>query len=152
MDVLLSIKPKYVKSIIEGDKRYEFRKTIFKNREINRIYIYSSSPVKKIVGSFEIGGILEDHPDDLWDTVKEFAGIDNRDFFAYFEGKSRAFAIEIQNLQEFNDPIDPYETIQGLYRRSHIAIWMGKNVQQSPDDASTATKAMLHYRLRELPN
>jgi predicted transcriptional regulator len=114
MDVLLSIKPKYVKSILDGEKRYEFRKTIFKNREINRIYIYSSSPVKKIVGTFEIGGILEGQPVDLWDTVKEFAGIDNRDFFAYFEGKSRAFAIEIQNLQEFHDPIDPYETMPGF--------------------------------------
>jgi type I restriction enzyme, S subunit len=114
MDVLLSIKPKYVKSILKGVKRYEFRKTIFKNREINRIYIYSSSPVKKIVGTFEIGGILEDHPVDLWDTVKEYAGIDDRDFFAYFEGKSRAFAIEIQNLLELPDPIDPYETMPGF--------------------------------------
>jgi len=114
MDVLLSIKPKYVKSIIEREKRYEFRKSIFKNRKINRIYIYSSSPVKKIVGTFEIGRILEDHPNDLWDMVREFAGIDNRDFFAYFEGKSRAFAIEIQNLQEFNNPIDPYETMPGF--------------------------------------
>ena len=114
MDILLSIKPKYVKSIIAGEKRYEFRKTIFKSREINRIYIYSSSPVKKIVGTFKIGEILEDHPNNLWDMVKEFAGIDNRDFFAYFEGKSRAFAIEIQNLQEFNDPIDPYETMPGF--------------------------------------
>ncbi len=114
MDVLLSIKPKYVRSIIEGGKRYEFRKTIFKNREIDLIYIYSSSPVKKIIGSFEVGGILEDHPRELWDNVKEYAGIDDRDFFSYFEGKSRAFAIEIQNLQEFNDPIDPYETIPGF--------------------------------------
>jgi type I restriction enzyme S subunit len=114
MYVLLSIKPKYVKSIIEGDKRYEFRKKIFKNREINRIYIYSSSPVKKIAGTFEIGGILEDHPCDLWDMVKEFAGIDNRDFFAYFEGKSQAFAIKIQNLREFSEPIDPYETMPGF--------------------------------------
>ena len=114
MDVLLSIKPKYVKSIIEGEKRYEFRKTIFKNREINRIYIYSSSPVKKIVASFVIGDILEDHPSDLWDAVKEYAGIDYRDFVAYFEGKTRAFAIEIQNLLELPDPIDPYETIPGF--------------------------------------
>ena len=114
MDVLLSIKPKYVKSIIELEKRYEFRKTIFKNREINRIYIYSSSPVKKIVGTFEIGGILEDHPNYLWDMVKEYAGINDRDFFSYFEGKSRAFAIEIQNLQRFNDPIDPYEKMPGF--------------------------------------
>jgi type I restriction enzyme S subunit len=114
MDVLLSIKPKYVKSILEGGKRYEFRKTIFKNREINRIYIYSSSPVKKIVASFVIGDILEDHPSDLWDTVKEYAGIDYRDFFAYFEGKSRAYAIEIQNLKIFDDPIDPCETMTGF--------------------------------------
>jgi type I restriction enzyme S subunit len=114
MDVLLSIKPKYVKSILEGGKRYEFRKTIFKNREINRIYIYSSSPVKKIVASFVIGDILEDCPSDLWDTVKEHAGIDYLDFFAYFEGKSRAFAIEIQNLRELTDPIDPYETMPGF--------------------------------------
>jgi type I restriction enzyme S subunit len=114
MDVLLSIKPKYVKSILEGEKRYEFRKTIFKNREINRIYIYSSSPVKKIVASFVIGDILEDCPSDLWDTVKEYAGINDRDFFAYFEGKSRAFAIEIHNLRELPDPIDPYETMSGF--------------------------------------
>jgi type I restriction enzyme S subunit len=114
MDVLLSIKPKYVTSILEGGKRYEFRKTIFKNREINRIYIYSSSPVKKIVASFVIGDILEDHPSDLWDTVKEYAGINDRDFFTYFEGKSRAFAIEIQNLRELPDPIDPYETMPGF--------------------------------------
>ena len=114
MDVLLSIKPKHVKSIIMGEKRYEFRKTIFKNREINRIYIYSSSPVKKIVGTFEIGAILEDHPVNLWANVKEYAGINDRDFFSYFEGKSRAFAIEIQNLQEFPDPIDPYKTMTGF--------------------------------------
>jgi type I restriction enzyme S subunit len=114
MDILLSIKPQYVKSIIDGEKRYEFRKTIFKNREINRIFIYSSSPVKKIVGTFEIGGILEDHPANLWDNVKEYAGISNREYFSYFAGKSRAFAIEIQNLQEFNGPINPYETMPGF--------------------------------------
>jgi predicted transcriptional regulator len=66
------------------------------------------------VGAFEIGGILEDHPVDLWENVKEYAGINDRDFFAYFEGKSRAFAIEIQNLQEFNAPINPYETMPGF--------------------------------------
>ena len=66
MDVLLSIKPRYVKSIIEGEKWYEFRKTIFKNRGINRIYTDSSSPVKKIVGTFEVGEILEDNPGHLW--------------------------------------------------------------------------------------
>jgi len=114
MDVLLSIKPKYVKSIFYGEKRYEFRKAIFKHRDIDRIYIYSSSPVKKIVATFEIGRIIENHPNDLWENVKDYAGIDDQDFFAYFKGKSKAFAIEIKNLREFEMPIDPRATIFGF--------------------------------------
>ena len=114
MDVLLSIKPKYVKSILSGDKRYEFRRTIFRNRGINRIFIYSSSPVKKIVGFFEVGVILEDHPVDLWVRVREDAGIYEWDFFSYFAGKSRGFAIEIRNLREFPAPVDPWETVPGF--------------------------------------
>ncbi len=114
MDVLLSIKPKYVKSIIDGRKRYEFRKRIFREPSVSRIYIYASSPVKKIVGSFEVGKILEDRPADLWENVKDYAGIDDRDFFSYFVGKSRAFAIEIKDFQEFSEPIDPKVTIPGF--------------------------------------
>lgn len=132
MDVLLSIKPKFVKSILEGEKRYEFRKRIFKNREISRIYIYSSSPVKKIVGTFDIGGILEDHPVDLWDNVKECAGINNHDFFSYFKGKSRAFAIEIQNLQEFSDPIDPYEVMPGFVPPQSYCYMDGEKCPPAP--------------------
>jgi predicted transcriptional regulator len=114
MDVLLSIKPKYVKSIINGEKRYEFRKTIFKKRDINQIYIYSSHPVKKIVATFEIGDILEDHPIALWENVKDYAGIGNQVFFSYFKGKSKAFAIKIHNLQEFDIPIDPWTKMRGF--------------------------------------
>ena len=114
MDVLLSIKPKYVKSIIEREKRYEFRKTIFKNREINRVFIYSSAPVKKIVAYFEISDILEDHPALLWKSVKNYAGIDDRYFFSYFAGRTRGYAIEIKNVQEFDDPIDPRAAIPGF--------------------------------------
>ncbi|MDD4484964.1 MAG: ASCH domain-containing protein [Methanoregula sp.] len=114
MDVLLSIKPRYVKSIIDGEKRYEFRKSVFKHPDISRVYIYASSPVKKIVGSFEVGKILEDRPVDLWENVKEHAGIDDRDFFSYFAGKSWAFAIEIRDLREFSEPIDPRETRPGF--------------------------------------
>ena len=111
MDVLLSIKPRYVKSIIDGEKRYEFRKKVFRSPSVSRVLIYSSSPVKKIVASFEVGKILEDRPENLWENVKDYAGIDDRDFFEYFAGKTRAFAIEILDLQEFAEPIDPRDAM-----------------------------------------
>lgn len=114
MDVILSIKPKYVQSIIKGDKRYEFRKAIFKNRTIGRVFIYSSAPVKRIVALFEIGTILEDHPAALWDSVRDYAGIDDREFFSYFAGKTRGYAIGIENVQEFDVPIDPRVSIPGF--------------------------------------
>ena len=113
-DVILSIKPKYVQSILSGEKRYEFRKAIFKNRTIDRVFIYSSAPVKRIVALFEIGTILEDHPAVLWDSMREYAGIDAREFFSYFAGKSRGYAIGIENVQEFDEPIDPRVSIPGF--------------------------------------
>jgi len=114
MDVILSIKPKYVRAIIEGDKRYEFRKAIFRNRSVNRVFIYSSAPVQRIVALFEISTILEDHPAALWDMVRDHAGINDAEFFSYFAGKSRGYAIGISNLQEFDEPIDPKAMIPGF--------------------------------------
>ena len=62
MKVLLSIKPEYVEKIFSKEKKYEFRKSIFKNPNIKSIIIYSSSPVKKVVGEFEIENIIQDTP------------------------------------------------------------------------------------------
>jgi len=53
MNVLLSIKPKYVDLILNGEKKYEFRRKIFRN-ETNKVYVYCTSPVKKIVAYFTI--------------------------------------------------------------------------------------------------
>jgi type I restriction enzyme S subunit len=114
MDVLLSVKPKYVTSIMEGHKRYEFRKAIFRNRSVNRIFIYSSAPVQRIVASFEIGTIIEDNPSVLWNRVRDYAGIDDAEFFSYFAGRSRGYAIGIENLREFDEPIDPKAVIPGF--------------------------------------
>ena len=106
MNVLLSIKPKYASQIIEGNKKYEFRKSVFKNRDLDMVYIYSSSPVKRIVGAFSIKNILEKHPEQLWGECKDFSGIDEGDFFDYFRGKNKGFAIEIGDVEVF-DPINP---------------------------------------------
>lgn len=49
MDIILSIKPKYAYLILSGEKTIEVRK-VFPKKEIERIYLYSSSPVQKVVG------------------------------------------------------------------------------------------------------
>ena len=112
MNVLLSIKPNYVKEIINGNKRYEFRKTIFNNhRNVAKVFIYSTSPQKKIVGYFKIGKIVKDAPEELWKKYNNRSGMDEDDFFRYFNGYNEGFAIKIKSLLIFEVFIDPEELI-----------------------------------------
>lgn len=106
--VLLSIKPKYVKAILDGTKQYEFRKKIFRERSQGTVFIYSSSPEKKIVARFRIGEIVQGSPDYLWEEFWNVSGISESDFFEYFAGKETGFAIRIDELEKFLEPVDPY--------------------------------------------
>ena len=93
MSVLLSIKPKYVEQIENGSKLYEFRRVIFK-QDIDEIYVYATAPIKQIVGKICIDEIIEDTPKNLWGNFKQNAGINKKDFFEYFSGKEKGYAIK----------------------------------------------------------
>ncbi len=114
MNVLLSVKPKYAEKILDGKKKYEFRRSIFKRQNIEKVYIYSSSPVSKIIAAFEIERILTDSPEKIWELCHKYAGILENDFFSYFENSDIAYAIEIDNVNSFPVPIDPYDVIEGF--------------------------------------
>lgn len=116
MNVLLSIKPEYVKEIKKGAKKYEFRKSFFRDIDnFERVFIYSSSPVKKIIGSFSPGQIVEEHPIKLWEQFHDVAGITKENFFKYFENREKGFAISIENLEIFKKPVDPLKIKQDFF-------------------------------------
>lgn len=112
--ILMSIKPKYVKEILNGNKQYEFRKQIFRDQSMDNIFIYASSPMKKIVACFRLGEIVEGHPNYLWEQFWDVSGINKREFFKYFAGKETGFAIRINELKQFRTPIDPYEVFENF--------------------------------------
>jgi len=107
MDVLLSIKPKFAESIINGKKKYEFRKKTFSKKNIGRVYVYSTTPIKKIVGTFKINNIIADRPSTLWHRLKDDAGISEEEFFDYFKNGEFGFAFEIVDVEKFETPVDP---------------------------------------------
>jgi len=99
MKILLSIKPEYVDKILTGEKKYEFRRKIFK-KDVKHVYVYSTTPVQRITISFKIETIIEDKPEILWDKYKEYAGISEEDFFKYFQNCNTGYAILISNVKE----------------------------------------------------
>ncbi len=105
MKVLLSIKPEYAEKILDGSKKFEFRKGIFKNEKITTVVIYATMPIGKIVGEFQVDSVLSGSPDDVWAETKKFAGITKEFFDMYYEGREKAFAIKIGSVDKFDAPL-----------------------------------------------
>ena len=114
MKALLSIKPEFVDKIFSGEKLFEYRKAVFKRPGVQSVVIYSTMPEGKIVGEFTIGGILAQKPEELWAETKGASGISKQFFDEYFSGRDVAYAIKIQDLKRYPEPINPYEKERGF--------------------------------------
>ena len=100
---LMSIRPEYVDAIISGAKTVEFRKQRLAP-EVQRVVIYATSPIKAVVGEFEITSQVSRSPTGLWQEFKLVSGIDRRRFFEYFRGRSNGVGIVIGNVTTYVPP------------------------------------------------
>ena len=101
--MLLSIKPRYAKVILEGKKQYEFRKSRPKDG-VDRIIFYASSPQKEVVGEATIDKILEGTPKEIWEIAKTAAGITKKFYFSYYAGKDKAIAYKLKDVVIYENP------------------------------------------------
>ena len=103
MKVILSIKPEFAEKIFNGSKKYEFRRSIFKDPTVNKIIVYASAPISKIIGEFEIDKILRSELASLWSKTKEYSGISEEYYLKYFEGKKEGYALKIKKTHKYED-------------------------------------------------
>jgi len=108
----MSIKPCFCDSIFKGLKLYEYRKKVFKLSDVEKVYVYASKPISKIVGYFTIKRIIEDTPLMIWNMTHEHGGITKKQFQEYFQGHTVAHAIEIDEVVKLDTPIDPKQVIK----------------------------------------
>ena len=47
-------------------------------------------------------------------TINEFSGLEEKEFFDFFENIEKGFAIEIKSMEKFEDPVDPAKLIPGF--------------------------------------
>lgn len=106
MKILLSIKPQYADKIFSGVKRYEFRKAVHKNPNVNTVVVYATKPIGKVVGEFTVVSIHEDSPRRLWRKTKSASGISEGFFKEYFDGRNVGFAIEVGKTRLYSKPLE----------------------------------------------
>jgi len=114
MKVLLSIKPEFANKILNGEKKFEFRKSLFKRNGIKTVLIYATMPVGKVVGEFDIDLIISDSPQEVWHETGEFSGITKSFFDSYFANKETAYAIKVKQIREYDTPQDLNDIKIGL--------------------------------------
>jgi len=107
--VLLSINPVYAYKIFNGEKKFEFRRRIFKRKNVKTIILYSTCPICKITGRASIERIVTDTTEALWLQCAPYSGMEEQDFFHYFRGITTGFAIEMNHIIQFDEPIDPQD-------------------------------------------
>lgn len=106
MKIILSIKPQYCEEIFAGEKRFEYRRKIFK-QSVESVLVYATSPICKIVGEFKIDRVLEDTPDSLWQKTSQYSGISRQLYNEYFHDTDTAYALAISNFRRYHKPLDP---------------------------------------------
>jgi predicted transcriptional regulator len=115
--VLMSIKPEFADKIFDQTKKFEFRRAIFKNPDVKKVIVYSSFPVQKVIGEFEIDTILELGINALWEETSKNSGISLERYKRYFDGKKQGYAIKIKKTKKY---------------RRHKCLKDDFNIQQAP--------------------
>lgn len=106
MDVIMSIKPQYADRILNGTKKFEFRKSIPKRiDEIGKVLIYSTFPIQRIIGHFTVKKVYKMNPLELWLHTWKQAGIGINDFQQYFKDKEFGYAIEVDEVTIYQKPL-----------------------------------------------
>lgn len=103
--ILISIHPEYVEKIISGEKKYEYRTKAAK-KDVDKIIIYETAPVKKVVAEAEILDVLVMKPGELWELTKAQAGTTKSFFMSYFKGRDVAYAYKLGKVRVYRRPMD----------------------------------------------
>jgi predicted transcriptional regulator len=99
-DVLISIRPVYASKILDGEKTVELRRKFPERTKKGTIMlIYSSSPVRAIVGYTRIKEVMKLPVPTIWKEYGAAACISKDQFDSYFAGLRYGFAIVLENVR-----------------------------------------------------
>ena len=87
---IFAIRPEYAKSILDGTKKYEYRKVACK-KPIEKMLIYATAPIMQVVGEADIREVLVDDPEEIWNRT-------------YYKGRNKAVAYKVENVEKYIRP------------------------------------------------
>ena len=107
--VILSIKPKYAKAILDGTKTFEIRKRVPRFNEGTTVFLYETAPVSAITGYFVYTGFVCAEKASFYRYHGTKLGISYQGYMDYLKDQKYVHAWRISNATRLNQPITPSE-------------------------------------------
>ena len=107
--VFLSVKPRYARALLSGDKTVEVRRRFPDLDEGTIIVIYASSPDRQVLGSVTLTGVERTKSDAVWDQYSAHIGIDRESLDEYLDEATFAALLRVSTPVRWSRPVPLHE-------------------------------------------
>ncbi|NTW39444.1 MAG: hypothetical protein HGA44_06075 [Cellulomonadaceae bacterium] len=137
----MSIRPPFAEAILAGTKLVEFRKRRLAP-DVTTVLIYSTMPVGRVVGTFEVAGYDVGSPTSVWERHKTHAGISRAGYRDYYRGTASAVGILVRDARRLARPLRLAE-LDELLSVPQSFVYLTLN----PSGPNGAAQAQLRHEL-----
>lgn len=102
---MISLEERHANGIFEGRKHVELRRREMKVSVGSTVWIYATLPVGAIVGKAKISELHSLAPSTIWRRFSTVSGLTRAEFFQYFDGISKGFALSLEEVTKLSTPV-----------------------------------------------
>lgn len=102
---LISLEDRHATRILDGTKTVELRRRPMHVAIGAVVWIYVKMPLGSVVGCATVTGLHTLAPGTLWDRFGAVSGLQQHEFFEYFSGLPKAFAMELSKPTRLATPV-----------------------------------------------
>jgi predicted transcriptional regulator len=110
---LISLEERFAEGILNGNKLVELRRRPMRLAVGTTIWMYVKVPVGKVIGAAQVQSLHVWAPTTLWKRYGDVSGLSRTEFFDYFSGVARGFALVLSNPSRLPAPL-PLERLRSL--------------------------------------
>jgi predicted transcriptional regulator len=103
--LLISLEERHARNIFAGTKRVELRRREMRINPGDTVWIYVKLPVGCVAGHATVDTTHTMSPARMWLRFGSCSGLKKSEFFRYFAGIEKAFALGLKDAQALSRPI-----------------------------------------------
>lgn len=112
--ILLSVLPTFAYQILDGTKKWEYRKRAPKIEEKTKMFLYASGDVGAIIGECVVTKVIQMPVEELIENTIDETPSSKEGVRAYFAGHHMGSALRVEEPEKYGKPITLLEIIDRI--------------------------------------